>query len=246
MLNSILDEKVTEVNLDCDKILERDIYDDKLGILDIRAKVNQNIDCDIEMQIVDYKDIEKRILYYVSKMYSRNLKKTEEYSELNKCIGIVFVNFELEKLKEVRKYITKWNLRENEYRKIVLTDSIELYIIEMPKVEKYAKNSTLDNWVKFIIGSEDIDMETVDEDIKQAQRVLEDISKDEYEQYLADLREKHIYDMKSLKAEGFRDGKEQGMLQKSKEVAKSLKEQGVDIRIIINATGLTKEEIEKL
>ena len=42
---------MTEVNLDCDKILERDIYDDKLGVLDIRAKINGRIDCDIEMHI---------------------------------------------------------------------------------------------------------------------------------------------------------------------------------------------------
>ncbi len=232
--------------MDCDKILERDIYDDKLGILDIKAKINKDIDCDIEIQLVDYKNIEKRILYYVSKMYSRNLKKAEDYSELNKCIGIVFVDFELDKLKEVPKYITQWDLREKEYRKIVLTDAIELYIIEMPKVEKYAKNSTLDNWVKFIKNSEEIDMEKVDEDIKQARKVLEEISQDEHERYLADLREKHIYDMKSLKAEGYRDGMKQGILDNNKEVAKKMKNRGIEVNTIIEITGLTKEEIEEL
>ena len=99
--------------------------------------------------------------------------------------------------------MTKWNLRENEYRKIVLTDVIELYIIEMPKVEKYDKNSTLDTWVKFIINSEVVDMEEIEE-IKQARKVLEEISKDENERYLADLREKYVLDMNSIKSEGLR------------------------------------------
>ncbi len=254
MLNAILEEKVTEVKLDCNKILERDIYNEKLGILDIRAKVNENIDCDIEMQLLDYKNIEKRMLYYLSRMYYKNLKSSEDYTRLNKCIGIVFIDFELDKLKEVDKYITKWNLREKDFGRIVLTDMIELYIIELPKVQKYAKNSKLDTWVRFIINWESVDMEKVDEDIKQAKKVLEDISNDEHEQYLADLREKYILDMNSIKLSGFQDGKEEGLKQGLKqgkseskiEIAKRLKNQGVDIDIIINATKLSKEEIEKL
>ena len=63
LLNAILKEKVTEVSLNCNTILERDLYDDKLGILDIRAKVNNLVDINIEMQLVDEKNIEKRIKY---------------------------------------------------------------------------------------------------------------------------------------------------------------------------------------
>ncbi len=43
------------MKLNCKRILEREVFDDKLGILDIRAKLNNNIDCDIEMQVVDQK-----------------------------------------------------------------------------------------------------------------------------------------------------------------------------------------------
>ena len=86
VINAILKEKVTEVNLNCNTILERDLYDDKLGILDIRAKVNNSVDINIEMQLVDEKNIEKRIMFYLSKMYTQNLKKSHNYSELNKCI----------------------------------------------------------------------------------------------------------------------------------------------------------------
>ncbi len=161
-----------------------------------------------------------------------------------------FIDFELEKLKEIPKYMTKWNLREKDYRKIVLTDIIELYIIEMSKVEKYAKNSKTDTWVKYIIGSEDINMEMVDEDIKQAQKVLEDISNDEYEQYLADLREKYILDMNNIESTGIRKGIEQGIQQgtmkRNLQIAKKMKSKNIDIDSIVEITGLTKEEIKKL
>ena len=110
LLNAILKEKVTDVSLNCNTILERDLYDDKLGILDIRAKVNNTVDINIEMQLVDERNIEKRIVFYLSKMYTQNLRKAHNYSELNKCISILFIDFELEKLKEIPKYLTKWNI----------------------------------------------------------------------------------------------------------------------------------------
>ena len=59
LLNAILKEKVTDVSLNCNTILERDLYDDKLGILDIRAKVNNSVDVNVEMQLVAEKNIEK-------------------------------------------------------------------------------------------------------------------------------------------------------------------------------------------
>ncbi len=115
---------------------------------------------------------------------------------------------------------------------------MEIYIIELPKVQKYSVNDKLDTWVNFIIKSGDIDMSKVDEPIKKAKEVLEEISMDEHERYLADLREKYILDQNALEVTGFERAKT--------EIAKKLKEKKVDIEIIIETTGLTKEEIEKL
>ena len=146
LLNAILKEKVTDVSLNCNTILERDLYDDKLGILDIRAKVNNAVDT---------------------------------------------------------KYLTKWNIREETYGKIILTDVLEFYIIEMPKINKYSSvNTLLDTWVKFISNSEGLNMENADESIKKAKEVLDEISEDEHEQYLAHLREKYIFER-----QGIEDGK---------------------------------------
>ena len=54
-------KNITELTLEGDKILDKDVLDDKIGILDIRAKIEKNINCDIEMQVVDKKNAEKRI-----------------------------------------------------------------------------------------------------------------------------------------------------------------------------------------
>ena len=242
LLNAILKEKVTEVSLNCNTILERDLYDDKLGILDIRAKVNNQVDINIEMQLVDEKNIEKRIIFYLSKMYTQNLKNSHNYSELNKCISILFIDFELEKLKEIPKYLTKWNIREETYSKIILTEVLELYIINLSKVEKYSENKLLDTWVKFISNSEDLNMENADESIKKAKEVLDEISEDEHEQYLAHLREKYIFEIQGIEEAGF----DKGVKASKIEITKKLKAKNMKIDEIAEITGLTKEEIEKL
>lgn len=149
-MNSILTEPVSNIELNTKTILEKDLYDDKVGILDIRAKINDNIDCDIEMQVVNQKNVEKRVVYYLSKMYSENVKEGENYSKSKKCIAILFADFNLDNLAEIPEYLTKWNFREENYSHIVLTDVLEIYILEMPKVKQYNKNDDLDNWVKFI------------------------------------------------------------------------------------------------
>lgn len=238
LLNCILKEPVSNIVLDCNSIVERELFDDKIGILDIRAKLNNSIDCNIEMQVVDKKNVEKRILYYLSRMYSKGIKKGKDYVEANKCIAILFTDFEIKNLENIKKYITRWNFREEEYKDIILTDVMEIYIIELPKVQKYSVNDKLDTWVNFIIKLGDIDMSKADEPIKKAKEVLEEISMDEHERYLADLREKYILDQNALELTGFERAKT--------EIAKKLKEKNIDIEIIIETTGLTKEEIENL
>lgn len=198
------------------------------------------------MQLVNQDNIEKRILFYLSKMYTQNIGKGQTYSDINKCIAILFTDFNIKNLKNVHKYITKWNLREEKYTNIVLTDAIEIYIIELSKIHQYAENTKLDTWVKFISNSGDVDMSKADESLKKAKEVLQRISEDEHERYLAHLRQKYILDQKAIEQSGFKNGFEQGSKQSQIEIAKKLKKQKVDINVIVSSTGLTKEEVEKL
>ena len=56
-LEAITKEKITNITLECNPITEKDLFDDKVGILDIKAKLDNNINCNIEMQFVDQKNI---------------------------------------------------------------------------------------------------------------------------------------------------------------------------------------------
>ena len=149
------------LKLDCNPILEKNLLDDKVGILDIKAKIDNTTNIDIEMQVTDHKNIEKRILFYLSKMYTKTIKKSQDYNSLEKCIAILISNYNIDIIKNIPKYITKWNIREEEYQKIVLTDVMEIYIIEINKFKDYKEKSnhnSLNSWIEFIESPEVVDM----------------------------------------------------------------------------------------
>lgn len=243
MISAIVEKKITNVELDNNTILEKDLFDDKVGILDIRAKIDNNINCNIEMQVVDRENIEKRMLFYWRKMYSRSIKAGKDYLELEKTIVILISDYELESLKNIPQYSTKWQIREEKYSQTVLTDVLELYIIELPKFIKHKENKRkqMDSWLKFIENPEVVKM-SENAEINKAREELEKISNDKRERYLAELREKYIMDQKAIEDAGYYKGIKAGKI----DVARKLLQQGIAIEVISQATGLTKEEIEKL
>ena len=248
LISSIIGREISSIELDNNTILEKDLLEEKVGILDIRAKIENKINCNIEMQIVDRKNIEKRILYYWSKLYNMNLKAGKDYENLEKVIVILITDYEIESLKEIKKYETKWNIREEEYQKVILTEVMEFYIIELPKYEKYkekTENEKLNKWIKFIKEPGGMEMGE-DKAIQKAKEVLEEISKDKRERYLAELREKYILDQKAIEDAGYDKGLKEGQKEEKKKIAKNLLKLNIPIEQIKEVTGLTEEEIEKL
>ena len=243
LLNSIIPDNIKEIELDCNPITEKDLLDDKVGILDIKAKLNNNLNCNIEMQVCDYKDIEKRLLFYWSKMYSGSIKSGEPYSKLERTIVILISDYNLEKLRKIPEYITKWNIREEKYPKIILTDVLEVYIIELnkAKVSKIKAGNMLESWLQFINNpKEKSSMEN--QEIEKAKKVLEEISADEHERWLSEMREKHIRDQLAIEEAGYDKGSKATIEQ----VVKKMKLKGFELETIMEITGLAKEEIDNI
>lgn len=65
------------------------------------------------MQIVQKDSIEKRLMFYWSKLYTSGIHEGDSYEVLNKTIAILIANFELNSIKEIPKYHTKWEIRED-------------------------------------------------------------------------------------------------------------------------------------
>ena len=247
LLSSILQQNITDVQLDSNPIPEKNLLDDKVGILDIKAKIDNTTNVDIEMQVTDRKNIEKRILFYLSKMYTKTIKEGLDYNNLEKCIAILITNYNMDVIKDIPNYITKWNIREEENRQIILTDVMEIYIIELDKFKNYkekSNNKSLNSWIEFIESPEVVDMSN--KEIQKAKEVLEEISQDEHEQYLAELREKYIMDQKAIEDAGYDKGLKAGIEQRNIQIAKKMLDEKIDLNIISRITGLSIEELKNL
>ena len=251
LLSAILDEQINTIDLNQNIVLRRKNPKDKMGIVDVLAKINDNEYCNIEMQVSDDKDIIKRILYYWSKQYSKELQKGHPYIDLKRTINVLIANFKIDILKNL-EFHTQWKIIEENGRKTVLTDDLELHIIELPKMRNNTangKDKKLVEWLSFLNNPESKEVANYmknNESMKKAKEKLNTMSEDERIRRLAELREKAILDELEVKAYNYRKGKNEGLEQKNKEIAKKLKEKGLNIDFIIEITNLTKEEIEKL
>ena len=74
-LNSMLDEKINEIDLNENIVLRRENIEDKMGIVDVLAKINNNEYCNIEMQMTDKENLIERLLYYWSRAICKEHKK---------------------------------------------------------------------------------------------------------------------------------------------------------------------------
>ena len=259
LLSCILDEEINEVDLNQNVVLRRNLPDGKMGIVDVLAKINNNEYCNIEMQMIDKKNIIKRILYYWSRQYCKELHKGDNYSNLKRTIIVLIANFELDNLHDLN-FHTKWKIIEFDSRKIVLTEDFELNIIEIPKMYRSnvtGKDEKLKQWLSFLENPESSEVYIYmknNESMKSAKEKLDTISKDDKLRRIAELREKAILDEKEAEYTGFSKGLEQGRKEglaeghalRNREIAKNMKSENIDIELIIKLTGLTKKEIEEL
>ena len=253
MIQAATKEKIQKINLDNDKHLVGKYPEEKLGIVDLKATLDNGTICDIEIQLADNKDTAERFLFYWSRIYAGQLVKGDDYGKLNKVIGIIIIDYELEKTKEVQKLSTKWKIREvSTGKQIELTDVFELYIIEIPKARRMLKEepkNELAQWVMFINDPNESEVSKIMEDnkeIKEAMNELEKISKDKELRRVAELREKAIRDEKNglrhAKEEGIKEGIKEGIEQ----VAKKMLELNIPIQDIIKTTGLQEKQILEL
>jgi predicted transposase/invertase (TIGR01784 family) len=261
LLNSILDlsdDEIESIEF-MDRALEPDYYNDKLGMLDIRCKTKLGTQINVEMQLINNHNMDKRILFYWSRVYSGQLKSGHWYSKLNKTVTISILDFEY--LSSIEKMHSTFHLIEDETRKL-LTDIFEIHIIELPKLYKQLmdtrEESKLKNWMQFV-GSEDEEvlqmLAAKDEKIKKAYTVLTTISQDEIERREYEAREMQLYDeisrLEDAKEEGLKKGIEEGIekgiengIKEEKiNTAKKLLEEGAEVAFVVKITGLSEKEV---
>ena len=251
-LEAILGEKIVMH----DVRLEQLAKEQKFGILDLGVELEDGEFINVEIQIKNYKNIEKRTTFYACKKLIEQLGPGEDYRQLKPTIIIAILDYSFIKLPE---YITETVRVVKEHREYEINNDVKYYYIELEKFRNQNPDMTkrINQWSAFL------DMERGDllemackenDKVKRAVENYEVLTGDEEVKRLAEIRlmskleERSALDCAREEGieEGKRKGREEGKREGIKEVAKALKERKEPIEKIAEITGLSKEEIEKI
>lgn len=228
--------------------LERDLIDNKEGILDIAAVIDEGITVDIEMQMQDQYNMTERTLFYWSGLYYNGLKSGQNYKTNNRVITINILNFNL--FKDGPYHEIARIRREHKYK--LLTNELEMHFIQIPKFEingNEKENKKLWQWLKFIDGQDSKGVEKAmgeNKKIKEAAKELEYLTGDEAIRRKAFLREKALKDYVTNMEGARADGKIEGKKEEKIEIAKKMIKEKISFETIIKITGLKEEELKKI
>lgn len=212
---------------------------DKQSIFDVYAKTSEGKLIDIEMQLFNKYDIEKRTLFYWSKRYASQLNEGEKYMELKKCVTINILNYSFLKNDQ---YHNVFHLREDQTG-LSLNDDIEVHFLELLKLDEHRIPSEggLINWLLFLRGSDTSQWEVLkmnEPGLEKAMDTLQYLSQDSEARRLYEARQKYLHDEASMLGSAELAG--------IKKVAKNMLDMDIDIATIVKATGLTEQEINAL
>lgn len=178
--------------------LSRRSENDKLGILDVRVLMQDEIQIDMEMQVIYFADWDKRVIFYLSKMFTDQLKKGEPYSKLKKCIHISILDFVHFKDDKECYHVIKFCNEKNGH---IYTDLLEVQILELQKLPKDVKSGEdIINWMKFFSGKSREEFESMaktNEYLDEAYKTLIELSADDKKRLEYEAREKALRDYNS-------------------------------------------------
>ena len=105
----------------------------KDSYVDVKAVLFNQSRVIIEMQVLNVEGFEKRVLYNAAKLYSTQLKKSQQYATLEPIIALTITDFEM--FPELRKAISYWDLREREVL-LKYSDDIQLIFFRAAQIHQ--------------------------------------------------------------------------------------------------------------
>ena len=127
-----------------------DSDDAKLSRLDIACELDTGELVDVEVQVINYNNMQRRTLFYWARLYLLSLTRGEGYNLLRPAITINLLAFELLPQEEPVAMYSIYNI-ENGDR---LNNDMELHFIELPKYIKaphktIRESSKMERWLAY-------------------------------------------------------------------------------------------------
>ena len=144
----------------------------------------------------------------------------------------------------------------------IVLDMVQMHIVEVPRFAKILNNSDAEyikkkkilSWIEFFTAK---DLDKVKDKLKEVNGIMPKVI-NKYERFISSEDEIQVYNardaflygqtlmLKREREEGLQEGRKEGRREEQIAIARSLKNAGIDIKIISENTGLSIEEVSKL
>ena len=266
LLESCLDIKIDNLILK-DKELSKKTKYSKGRVVDLLIESdNKMFNVEINNRPHDYNN--DRNLGYLANLYGKSIDKSNDYKKINSCIQLNITSGKKD-IELKSKYLLVDTLNES---KNIWTDNFIIYEINVDLLKKLYYNKDIKSINKYkpvimlTLNKEELEEFSLgDERIMEYKDKVNELNSDDdfvtfisreedqekTENALRTIISEKNEELKNSKEE-LKNSKEELKTQKTKlnnvkiNIARSLKENKVDIKIISDTTGLTIEEIEKL
>jgi len=139
-INAVLgktgDDRFTTVDIIENKSFTPKAIGGKASILDVRAVLQSKTRVNIEVQIRNQNNMDRRSLFYWSREYAESLQAGQDYRELPDVVAINIVDFDFP---PGENYHTLFRLREDHNRDLILTGALEIHFINMVEYRKQGR-----------------------------------------------------------------------------------------------------------
>ena len=268
LLNDILQEDITSVEFRNTELTEMSSQDKRI-LFDLLCRTPGGTIL-VEMQRASRLDQRDRLLFYGSRLVTRQVKRGDEKYVLAPVKVICIMNYEDDHPDSpVEKILYHYRLREVETAEL-FGDRMSFYLLELPRIMRYTDeyDSPVAAWCRIfrnfaIFAKSRSEKDAEFERLERAMRVsgLDDKEIDNYFSDMMTEKEMRPYiegaeyqgyrkgfkaGVEQGTAEGVEKGIEKGMEKGIEKVAKSMLSLGIPVEQIGIATGLSQERIEAL
>lgn len=217
LLNAVLKpaQRIVELRL-LNPFNEKDAADDKLSILDVKARDDLGRHYNVEMQLFGSRVHLQRILYYWAVLHGDQLREGEQYTELRATISIAIVDGVM--FPDVPDHHLDFQLRSSKHAELVFSPQQSIHLLELPKFKKRADElaDPLDVWCYFLAHGAELDSAHLPATLRtpmvhREMEVLDMLSQSESERQRYQARLKWERDQTAFIDEAREIGLEEGM-----------------------------------
>jgi predicted transposase/invertase (TIGR01784 family) len=202
VLNAELPEPITSVEI-LNPYNDKEFLDDKLSIVDVKARDNKERIYQIEIQLLNYDNLPSRIIYGWSDIYSQQLKDGKNYLQLKPTFSIWLLGKNL--IKTDNNYLHTYKLRDEEGQ--VLVEHGAILLLEIEKFHASHIENERERWLQFFKEGESLDDETqlpdwmITEEMRQAMNTLRQFSEKERDYHAYQARQNFIREQSTIQEE---------------------------------------------